>query len=133
MKAYSMDLRERILRDCDAGVGTQSVARKYSVCEAFVRRLKQRRRETGNVAPRSYRPGPKPILDPYLSQLQELARAHPDLSAAELRDRLEVNVSPLTVFDVQKNRFMPRNKSGPTFSKSGRSFGRKHKHSTRSG
>jgi transposase len=136
-----MDLRERILRDCDAGVGTQAVARKYSVCEAFVRRLKQRRRETGNVAPRSYRPGPKPILDPYLSQLQELARAHPDLSAAELRDRLEVNVSPLTVWRAlrrlgltfKKNRFMPRNKSGPTFSKSGRSFGRKHKHSTRSG
>src|SRR5262249_47016758 len=133
MKAYSMDLRERVLRDCDAGVGTQEVARKYTVCEAFVRRLKQRRRETGSIAPRSYRPGPKPRLDPHLEQLQELARTHPDLSASELRDRLQVPVSPLTVwralrrlgFTFKKNRFMRRNKSAPMCSRNGRSFASK--------
>jgi len=141
MKAYSMDLRERILRDCDAGLGTQEVARKYSVCEAFVRRLKQRRRETGSSAPRSYRPGPKPLLDPHLARLEELARTHPDLSSAELRDRLQVQVSPLTVwralrrlgFTFKKSRSMPRNKSGPLCSRNARIFASKPRRSIPTG
>jgi transposase len=55
MKSYSMDLRERILRDCDGGLETRVVATKYAVSESWVRRLKQRRRETGEVAPRTGR------------------------------------------------------------------------------
>ena len=47
MRAYSMDLRERILRDSDAGMKASAVAVKYHVSASWVRRLKQRRRETG--------------------------------------------------------------------------------------
>ena len=47
MKSYSIDLRSRILEDCDAGMTTRVVATKYRVSESWVRRLKQRRRETG--------------------------------------------------------------------------------------
>lgn len=52
MQAYSLDLRTRVLADCDRGLSTRAVATKYSVSESWVRRLKQRRRETGAVAPR---------------------------------------------------------------------------------
>ena len=52
MKPYSTDLRVRVLEDCDAGMPTASVAAKYRVSESWVRRLKQRRRETGSIAPR---------------------------------------------------------------------------------
>ena len=31
MKAYSMDLRVRVLADCDAGLGTKSLASAYRV------------------------------------------------------------------------------------------------------
>ena len=57
MRAYSMDLRERVLKDCDAGMKTAAVAEKYSVSPAWVRRLKQRRAATGEVAPRQQRHG----------------------------------------------------------------------------
>jgi transposase len=53
MKAYSMDLRERVLKDVDAGLKTGAIADKYSVSPAWVRRLKQRRTATGEVAPAS--------------------------------------------------------------------------------
>ena len=53
MRAYSMDLRERVLSDSDAGMQTAQVAEKYSVSKSWVRRLKQRRRESGQIAPRS--------------------------------------------------------------------------------
>jgi transposase len=64
MKAYSMDLRRRVLADCDDGMPTSAVATKYKVSTAWVRRLKQRRRETGEVEPRQGRPGPAPMLAP---------------------------------------------------------------------
>jgi transposase len=52
MAPYSMDLRTRVLADCDAGVGAKEVAAKFRVSRSWVNRLVQRRRETGQVAPR---------------------------------------------------------------------------------
>ena len=63
MAAYSMDLRLRVLRDADAGLPSDELAEKYSVSRAWVDRLKQRRRETGEVAPRKqtrWRPADPP-------------------------------------------------------------------------
>jgi transposase len=88
MEAYSKDLRERILRDCDAGGTTRVVATKYDVSESWVRRLKQRRRETGETLPR--RPGsrrPARWLQ-YADRLQELVAARPDITLRELRDEI---------------------------------------------
>ena len=65
MQAYSMDLRERALLDSDAGMKAADVAVKYRVSGSWVRLLKQRRRETGEVAPRVQRHG------------RRLAPAHP--------------------------------------------------------
>ena len=57
MRAYSMDLRERALLDSDAGMKAADVAAKYRVSGSWVRLLKQRRRDTGEVAPRVQRQG----------------------------------------------------------------------------
>ena len=61
MRAYSMDLRERVLRDSDAGMKAAAVAVTYHVSASWVRRLKQRRRKTGEVAPRQQRYGRHPV------------------------------------------------------------------------
>ena len=101
MPAYSMDLRVRVLADCDAGMGTQAVARKYSVCTAWVRRLKQRRAAGQGIAPRQGTPGPKPSLakgTPDGDRLAELAKAQQDLGAEEYRDRLGLSCHPTTVW-----------------------------------
>src|SRR5262245_4131793 len=52
MAPYSMDLRTRVLRDSDAGLSSKELAAKYAVSRAWVDRVKQRRRETGEIAPR---------------------------------------------------------------------------------
>lgn len=87
MKTYSMDLRERVLKDCDAGVKTATVALKYSVSPAWVRRLKQRRRETGNIRAKQQRHGPVPAWITYGEQIREAVRQAPDATLAELRER----------------------------------------------
>ena len=52
MVADSLDLRTRVLKDSDAGMASKLVAEKYAVSRAWVDRLKQRRRETGEIASR---------------------------------------------------------------------------------
>jgi transposase len=111
MRAYSVDLRERVLRACDGGAGTRAVAARYAVSEAWVRRLKQRRRETGSVGPRTATPGPKPVLGPHAGRLRELVRQAPDLSAAEYRDRLGVPVAAVTVWRALRRLGLTHKKS----------------------
>ena len=74
MRAYSMDLRERALLDSDAGMTAADVAAKYRVSGSWVRLLKQRRRETGEVAPRVQRQGRRGMLEPHLHTLADLRR-----------------------------------------------------------
>ena len=64
MRAYSMDLRERALLDSDAGMKAADVAAKYRVSGSWVRLLKQRRRDTGEVAPRVQRQG-RPVVSQF--------------------------------------------------------------------
>ena len=88
MKAYSMDLRERVLADCDGGMETRQVAVKYRVSESWIRRLKQRRRETGETAPRPCRNRQPAKWLAYADQIKELVRRQPDLTLRELAERL---------------------------------------------
>jgi len=73
----SMDLRQRILAAYDAGEKTKAVAERFAVSPACARRLKQRRRQTGEVAPGKGRPGPKPVLAGEADRLRQAAQAEP--------------------------------------------------------
>ena len=50
MDAYSMDLRERIVRAVDEGVEARvAIARTFGVTTRWIRKLIQQRRETGSI------------------------------------------------------------------------------------
>ena len=118
-KAYSMDLRQRVIDDCDAGLGTKTVAQKYRVSPAWVRRLKQHRRERGDIRPR-VGTGRRAMIDE--TQLAQLVAEQPDATLVELRDRLGVEVTPQAVskalrrleLTFKKRRSMPPSKTAPT-------------------
>ena len=61
-------LRERALLS-DAGMKAADVAAKYRVSGSWVRLLKQRRRDTGEVAPRVQRQGRRGMREPHLHTL----------------------------------------------------------------
>ena len=98
MRAISMDLRVRIFEARESGESTAEVAERFSVSPAFVRRLIQRHRETGSLAPSSAPRGSPPRLLPDFERLREFHAQHADLSPAEIRDQLGLKVSPLTVW-----------------------------------
>lgn len=97
MKAYSMDLRERVLKDCDAGLGTLAVCVKYTVSSAWIRRLKQRRRETGEIAPRGSRNKRQAKWLAYADRLEAIVAQQPDITLKELKQKLAEDVSIQTL------------------------------------
>jgi transposase len=96
MDPYSMDLRKRVLAACDAGQGTTAVSATFAVSPAWVRRLKQHRRERdGDIAPRTGGGSRGRKID--RDRLAALVREQPDATLVELRDRLGVAVTPWAV------------------------------------
>ena len=93
MRAYSADLRERVLADCDGGGKTRAVAAKYRVSESWVRRLKQTRRDTGRTAPASQRRGPTPGWVAHAAAIRAAVAAAPDATLAEYRRRFALPLS----------------------------------------
>ncbi len=97
MKPYSLDLRQRVLEDCDAGLPTKQVAAKYRVSPAWVRRLKQRRRLTGSIAPKAQRHGPPPKWAGHAERIAEAIRRTPDATLEELGAGLGLPLSRSTL------------------------------------
>ena len=114
--SYSLDLRKRILKACDKGVGTKAVAERFEVSESFVRALKRRRRTTGKIEALPKNSGPKPKLRAHEDKLRALIKAQPDATLEELRERLGVKVELSTLWyaidrlglSVKKNRIRQR-------------------------
>ena len=113
MQAYSMDLRERALLDSDAGMKAADVAVKYRVSGSWVRLLKQRRRETGDVAPRVQRHGRRRMLEPHLHTLAALIAEQPDRTVAELKDALGTPASLATIWRAVAALDVTVKKNGP--------------------
>jgi len=117
---YSQDLRDRVLVAHDRGMKTKQIATLFCVSSAWVRRVKQRRRETGETTPRKMgSPGVRKIDR---DRLIELVRADPDATLAELRDRLGITCSCWGVgkilkqlgYSFKKRQSMPRSRIDPT-------------------
>jgi transposase len=98
MAPYSMDLRTRVLEDCDSGLASQDVAAKFRVSRSWVDRVKQRRRETGEVAPRPQTVFKKQAFAGQEGRLRALVAATPDRTLAELRDALQSSASLSSVW-----------------------------------
>ena len=124
MKAYSMDLRSRVVAACDAREGTrEQIAERFVVTDRWIRKLIQRRRETGSLAPLPQNPGRKRALnDRQMERLGRLIQRRPDATLKELRKSLRVKLSiaaldrAIRALDVtlKKNRSWRRSRSERT-------------------
>ena len=86
MKAYSLDLRERVAAACQQpGRTVGAVAAQFSVSVSFVAKLLQRQRRSGSLAALPHRSGSAPCLDaPARAQLGACVRQQPDATLDEL-------------------------------------------------
>lgn len=83
MKAYSEDLRERVVTAVDQGMSRRDVVRLFGVSEASIKRYLKLRCETGKLAPKPI-PGCPPKKQGKLQEgLRPQLEAHPDATLEE--------------------------------------------------
>jgi transposase len=110
MRAFGDDLRLRIHEACQAGESTAEVADRFGVSTAFVRRLKQRFRQTGSLAPLPGGRGRALKLAAFEGELRQAVREQPDATPAELRQRLNLPASRVTVWRALRRLRLTRKK-----------------------
>lgn len=95
MKAYSMDLRERVFAAAEAGDMThEEIAETFQVSVAWVRKLRKLARETGSFAPKPHRGGqPGAFQGEAAERLVQAVKEHPDATLKQLASIAGVSCS----------------------------------------
>jgi transposase len=90
MKAYSLDLRQKILRAYDQRLGSQrALAALFGVSQSFVEKRLRRRRTSGDIAPRPHAGGRRALCnEAALAVVRRLVQEPPEATRAELCERL---------------------------------------------
>jgi len=125
--AYAQDLRDRILAAYDRGMTTKPIAIMFAVSPAWARRVKQRRRESGQTRPKPM--GGARVIKVDLVRLRALVAQQPDATLHELHQRLNCPCSESAVdmalrrlgLTFKKRRSMPANRIVPMSPSVGRS------------
>jgi transposase len=90
-RAYSIDLRERVVAAMASGASARGAAAQFGVSVASAVRWSQRQRRTGGVAPGKLGGHRKPVLLPEREWLLSRIAAEPDLTLrgllAEMAER----------------------------------------------
>ena len=89
MKAYSQDLRQRILQTVDEGKTQAQAACLLKVSETTVKRYVRQRREKGHVRPKPIPGRPPTKRAPLEAQLQPQLEKQPDATLQEHCDTWE--------------------------------------------
>ena len=79
MKAYSVDLRAKVLQAVDQGYAREQIVKLFGVSRAMIKRYLKQRRETGTVAPKAIPGRPPKKLGPLQAELVAQLQAHDDL------------------------------------------------------
>ena len=90
MKAYSLDLRQRVVAAYEKGKGSiAQVAEQFNVGQSFVKKMLRQKREQGSVAPRPHGGGRQPSLSEKEHHLlRQRVKEEPDVSLTELQEHL---------------------------------------------
>ena len=83
MKAYSLDLRQRIVAAVDGGMPKAEAARTFSVALSTVKLYVARRDQTGSLRPQTSPGRPRAITRAQHAALEAQLRAHPEATVAE--------------------------------------------------
>lgn len=118
MRAYSVDLRTRVVDAVDKQIGTQKeVARLFGVGCTFIKKLLRQRRESGTLAPKPHGGGHAPKLaEPQREMVRRyIVQEQNDATLEEVQayvaGKLAVAVSQATVSRMLRSLDLPRKKN----------------------
>lgn len=93
-KAYSDDLRRKLLEAYDRGDGSlRELAKRFGVSAPYAWKISSQRRRSGQMERVEQRHGPRSRISPQVqTSLRGLLRQQPDLTLAELQQGLQERV-----------------------------------------
>ncbi len=87
-RAYSIDLRERVIGSVAAGTSAREAARRFNVSASTAVKWVQRWRRSGSVAAKPMAGGRRSRLDQHDDFLMDLIAGEPDMTLEEVRAHL---------------------------------------------
>ena len=123
MKAYSIDLRKRVLAAYDSGkYSFYQIAEQFQVTTRWIQKLRQQRKQEGSIAPRPPNKGRKPVFQgKNLEKLERFIIAHPDATLEETKQHFSgvVECSIVAIHNTlkrldlryKKKRYMPASRT----------------------
>ena len=126
-KAYSDDLRRKLLQAHDRGEGSlRELAKRFGVSVPWAWKISRQRRQSGQMERVEQRHGPRSRMTPAVqARLHELVRQQPDTTLVELQQRLWASARIRISFQhlwrvlqslglrLKKSRSTPKNKMPP--------------------
>jgi transposase len=100
MKPFSLDLRQRVLADYQAGLSFAELGRKYTTSAEWVRQFIRRFEATGEVAARPPRIKKLPFHRRHEADLRAALATQSDLTLEGLRTKLGLDVSIGTLWNA---------------------------------
>lgn len=127
MRAFSLDLRQRVLADYRAGMTFAALGRKYTTSAEWVRQFIRRHEMTGEIEARPTRNRRVPFHRRYETELRVAVATNPSLTLEALRIELGVECDLSTIWyalralkiSFKKKRSWPPSNSGPMLRPSG--------------
>ena len=116
MKAYSIDLRERVVASIESGESNiPAAARRYKVSEPTIERWLARKRSIGTCAPLPHAGGPARKLASAEVVIRAAVKAQPDATLQELCEGVEketkIKSDPSMMYRELVRLKLPRKKS----------------------
>jgi len=102
MRAYSVDLRQRVMKAYDEGQWTVGqIAARFKVGEWWVHKLKRQRQREGSLAPRKGPVGqPRSLQNEQLDRLREYVDEHADATLEQMREALGLHCTAVTIHNT---------------------------------
>ena len=119
MKAYSIDLRQKVIDAYEAKEDSQrGLAKRFKIGYSTVQRLLKRYQAGDGIAPKPYGGGQSAKLsDPQLEQVKVIIEANNDATLVELceltAEKLQVNLSRSTMGRITQKLGFSRKKNTP--------------------
>ena len=117
MRAYSNDLRRRIIERIEKGEQSQrEIAESFSVSKSFIEKMWQRYRTTGSFEAKPHAGGNTRLLKEYEEVIRGEVKERPDITLAELAEKVskasgQRRVSLTTMSDELRRLRLPRKKN----------------------
>src|ERR687886_1172297 len=102
MKAYSIDLRQKIIDTYNNKEGSiRQVSARFKVSRSFVQKLLKQHQQMGSLSPLPHGGGTPPKLANYVPEIEKLLEEKNDATLPELCQKLKevagISVSPSTL------------------------------------